>query len=165
MLAPDLEAALNEQLTKETASAYLYLAMSAHFEHAGYPGFAAWMRAQAEEEHLHAMKFFDHINDRDGRVHLDAIEAPRAEFGAPLEVFEASLEHERAITTAIERLYEGSDRLTQAFLDWFLTEQIEEEKTVGQIVDTLRLAGDSGPSLLLLDRELGSRGPAADAGT
>ena len=164
MLAPDLEAALNEQLTKETASAYLYLAMSAHFEHAGYPGFAAWMRAQAEEEHLHAMKFFDHINDRDGRVHLDAIEAPQAEFGAPLEVFEASLAHERAITTAIEQLYEGSDRLTQAFLDWFLTEQIEEEKTVGQIVDTLRLAGDSGPSLLLLDRELGSRGTAAGAG-
>ena len=76
-------------------------------------------------------------------------------------MFEASLEHERAITTAIEQLYESSDRLTQAFLDWFLTEQIEEEKTVGQIVDTLRLAGDSGPSLLLLDRELGSRGPAA----
>ena len=166
MLAPELETALNEQLTKETYSSYLYLAMCAHFESAGYPGFAGWMRAQAEEEHLHAMRFFDHINDRDGRVRLDAIGVPPVEFGTPLEVFEASLAHEREITASIEALYERSDRSTQAFLDWFLTEQVEEEKTVGQIVDTLRLAGDSGPSLLLLDRELGARGAGdGDAGS
>lgn len=165
MLDPDLEAALNEQLTKETFSSYLYLAMVAHFEHEGYPGFAAWMRAQAEEEHLHAMRFFDFINDKGGRVKLSAIDEPPLAFGSPLEVFEASLEHERLITRSIEVLYEQADRSTQAFLDWFLTEQVEEEKTVGQIVDTLRLAGDSGPSLLLLDRELGARGAAdADAG-
>ena len=164
MLAPDLESALNEQLTKESYSSYVYLAMCAHFESAGYPGFAGWMRAQAEEEHQHAMRFFDHINDRGGRVRLAAIDAPPLEFGTPLAVFEASLAHEREVTGAIEALYERSDRLTQAFLDWFLTEQVEEEKTVGQIVDTLRLAGDSGPSLLLLDRELGSRAPGGDAG-
>jgi ferritin len=165
MLQPDLETALNEQLTKETYSAYLYLAMAAHFEAEGYPGFASWMRAQAEEEHTHAMRFFDFINDRGGRVRLAAIDEPPLSFGTPLEVFGSSLEHERFITGSIEALYERSDRSTQAFLDWFLTEQVEEEKTVGQIVDTLRLAGDSGPALLLLDRELGSRGPAdADTG-
>jgi ferritin len=166
MLTPELEASLNDQLTKETYSSYLYLAMSAHFEHEGYPGFAGWMRTQAEEEHQHAMRFFDHINDRGGRVRLAQIDAPPLEFGTPLAVFEASLAHERYITGSIEALYETSDRSTQAFLDWFLTEQVEEEKTVGQIVDTLKLAGDSGPSLLLLDRELGARGPAesADAG-
>jgi ferritin len=157
MLSSDQEQALNEQLTAESSSAYLYLAMAAHFEHEGYPGFAAWMRAQADEEHQHAMRFFDFINDRGGRVHLRAIEEPPLSFGGPLAVFEASLEHERSITASIEALYEAGDRSTQAFLDWFLTEQVEEEKTVGQIVDTLRLAGDSGPALLLLDRELGAR--------
>jgi ferritin len=156
-----LEQALNEQLNRESYSSYLYLSMAAHFEAAGFPGFATWMRGQAEEEHGHAMRFFDHINDRSGRVRLQAIAEPTSEFGAPLEVFEASLEHERSITRSIEALYEQADRATQAFLDWFLTEQIEEEKTVGQIVESLRLAGDSGPALLLMDRELGAR-PAGD---
>jgi ferritin len=157
MLDPTLEQALNDQLNKEQYSAYLYLAMSAHFEAAGFPGFASWMRAQADEEQVHAMKFFDYLNDRGGRVRLQAIAAPPLDFGSPLAGFEASLEHERFITQSIETLYEQADRPTQAFLDWFLTEQVEEEKTVSQIVESLQLAADSGPALLLLDRELGAR--------
>lgn len=164
MLDPTLEQALNEQLNREQYSSYLYLAIAAHFETAGFPGFATWMRAQADEEHVHAMKFFDYLNDRGGRVRLQAIAEPPLDFGTPLAAFEASLAHERFITESIEALYEGADRSTQAFLDWFLTEQVEEENTVSTIVDSLRLAADSGPALLLLDRELGARpGDAAMA--
>jgi ferritin len=121
------------------------------------------MRAQAQEEHLHAMRFFDYIADRGGRVRLQAIAEPPVDFGTPLQAFEASLDHERFITRSIEALYDQGDRSTQAFLDWFLTEQVEEEKTVSQIVESMRLAGDSGPALLLLDRELGTRPTAAPA--
>jgi ferritin len=165
MFDPALEAALNDQLNREFASEYLYLAITAHFEHTNLPGFAAWMRAQAAEEHEHAMRFFDFIDDRGGRVRLQPLSEPPLDFGTPLEAVEQALEHERFISRSIEELYERADRPTQAFLDWFLTEQVEEEKTVGQIVESLRLAGDSGPALLILDRELGSRtpGPSADA--
>ncbi len=157
MLTPELEQALNDQLNREYYSSYLYLSMAAHFEAAGFPGFASWMRAQADEEHVHAMKFFDFVNDRGGRVRLQPLAEPPVEFGTPLQVFEASLAHERFITSSIETLYEQADRATQAFLDWFLTEQVEEEKSVGELVDAFRLAADSGPALLLLDRELGTR--------
>jgi len=112
---------------------------------------------QAEEEQVHAMKFFDFIIDRGGRVTLQSIDEPPVSFGTPLEAFEASLAHERFISASIEGIYEEADRTTQAFLDWFLTEQVEEEKTVSSIVESLRLAADSGPALLLLDRELGAR--------
>ena len=138
MLDPTLEQALNDQLNREQYSSYLYLAISAHLETTGFPGFAGWMRAQADEEHLHAMKFFDHINDREGRVRLQAIAEPPVDFGTPLQAFEASLEHERFITKSIGALYEGADRPTQTFLDWFVTEQVEEEKTVSTILDSLR---------------------------
>jgi ferritin len=161
MVDATLEQALNDQLNREVYSSYLYLSMAAHFEAGGFPGFAAWMRVQAEEEHRHAMRFFDHLNDRGGRVRLQAVQEPPADFGSPLEVFETSLQHERSITRDIGFLYDQADRATQAFLDWFLTEQVEEEKTVTQIVESLRLAGDSGPALLLLDRELGAR-PVGD---
>ena len=161
MLDPVLEGSLNDQLNREQYSSYLYLAISAHLEAVGFPGFASWMRVQADEEQMHAMKFFDYVTDRGGRVRLGAIAEPPVEFGSPLEAFEASLAHERFITQSIEGLYESADRSTQAFLDWFLTEQVEEEKTVQEIVDSLLLAADSGPALLLLDRELGARQAAA----
>ena len=161
MVDPALEQALNDQLNRETYSSYLYLSISAHFEAAGFPGFASWMRAQAEEEHLHAMKFFGFLNDRGGRVRLQAVAEPPVDVGTPLQAFEASLEHERFITRSIEELYEQGDRSTQAFLDWFITEQVDEEKNVTQAVESLRLAADSGPALLLLDREMGARQPAA----
>jgi ferritin len=163
VLTSELEQALNDQLNRETYSSYLYLSMAAHFDAAGFPGFATWMRAQADEEHVHAMKFFDFVNDRGGRVRLQAIAEPPVDFGTPLQVFESSLDHERFITRSIEALYDQGDRATQAFLDWFLTEQVEEERTVGQIVESMRLAGDSGPALLLLDRELGGREGAGAA--
>lgn len=164
MLTPDLETRLNEQMRREFASSYLYLQMAAHFEAAGFPGFATWMRAQAAEEQGHAMRFFDFILDRGGAVTLGSLEAPPAGSGSPLEVFEASLAHERKITASIDGLYEGADRATAAFLDWFATEQVEEEATVSQIVESLRLAGESGPALLILDRELGVRSAGPDAG-
>lgn len=110
------------------------------------------------------MKFFDFILDRGGKAVLGSLEAPPAEFGSPLEVFEASLAHERMITTSIDGLYEGADRATAAFLDWFATEQVEEEATVSQIVESLRLAGESGPALLIMDRDLGRRSAGSDAG-
>ncbi len=164
MLTPDLEARLNEQMRKEFASAHLYLQMAAHFEQGGFPGLSTWMRGQAAEEQAHAMKFFDFILDRGGKAVLGSLEAPPAEFGSPLEVFEASLAHERMITASIDGLYEGADRATAAFLDWFATEQVEEEATVSQIVESLKLAGESGPALLIMDRDLGRRSAGPDAG-
>lgn len=157
MLPTDLEARLNEQMRKEFASAHLYLQMAAHFEAVGFPGFSSWMRAQAVEERVHAMRFFDFILDKGGSVTLGALDAPPDAFGSPLEVFQASLEHERMITASIDGLYDGADRATSAFLDWFATEQVEEESTVTQIVESLKLAGDSGPALLIMDRDLGGR--------
>jgi ferritin len=169
MFDPALEQALNDQLNREFASEYLYLAIAAHFEHANFPGFAAWMRAQASEEHEHAMRFFDYIDDRGGRVRLQAIAEPPVAFGQPLEAFEKALEHERFISRSIEELYERADRPTQAFLDRFLTEQVEEEKTGREIVAKFRMIGNDPASILDLDRELGTRSgvetpPASTAG-
>jgi ferritin len=163
MLTPELETALNEQINKEFFSSYLYYAMSAHFEDANLPGFAGWMRAQADEEHQHAMRFFDHVVQRGGNVRLGEIAAPPEKFGAPLEVFEQALDHERFITRSIESIFPLADQATVALLQWFATEQVEEEQTVGLIVESLRMAGEDWPALLLLDRELGARqsGPQA----
>jgi ferritin len=160
MLSADLEAALNEQLNKEYYSSYLYLGMSAHFEDANLPGMAAWMRVQAEEENQHAMKFFDHILARGGRVHLTSIAEPPTGFGSPLEVFEGALEHERFVTSSIDALFKHcgpSDGSTVVLLQWFSAEQVEEEQTVGLIAEQLRMAGGDGAATLMLDRELGAR--------
>lgn len=157
MLSDQLETALNEQLNKEAYSSYLYLAMSAHFEQANLPGFARWMRLQAAEEQGHAMKFFDHILERGGIVRLGSIAEPPHVFGGPLDVFEQALEHERMISASIDALFPVADPATVSLLQWFATEQVEEEQTVGQIVESLCMAGTEGPALLLLDRELGAR--------
>ena len=168
MLKPETNEALNDQLQLEFASAYLYLGMASHFAGASLRGFAHWMRLQYEEEEQHALKFFDYITQRGGRVALQGIEAPAAEYGSPLEVFERALEHERHVTEAIHALYaraqESRDYPTLTFLQWFVTEQVEEESTVQEIVDRLRLAGGNSTALLFLDRELASRsGTAASA--
>jgi ferritin len=164
MLDDALAGALNDQMNLEFASAHIYLAMSAHMDRRDLSGCAAWMRLQAEEETGHAMRFFDHVLDRGGQVRLGGIEAPPGDFGSPLETFERALGHERTVTAAIHALAERADRTTQVFLEWFITEQLEEERTVEQIVGSMRLAGDSGAALLILDRELGARRPAqADA--
>ena len=135
--------------------------MAAYCESANLPGFASWMRAQAREETEHAMKFYDFILDRNGRVVLRGIEGPVVEFGSPLEVFERALAHEQKVTAMINDLYglavRENDYASQAFLQWFVTEQVEEEKNTGDVVETLKMIGDKSEALFLLDRELGQR--------
>ena len=161
MLSVTLLKALNEQIQKELYSAYLYLAMSAHFEAASLPGFAKWTRMQAQEEQEHAMKFYDFIIDRGARVELLAIEKPPQEFGTPLEVFKEILEHEKKVTASIHKLYEialkEGDYPAQMMLHWFINEQVEEEKNAGQIVDQLQMAEDHKGIVLNIDHHVGKR--------
>jgi ferritin len=163
VLGKAVEDAMNEQIKNEFYSAYQYLSMAAYCESENLPGFAQWMRTQAQEETEHAMKFYNFILDRNGRVVLQGIEGPVVEFGSPLEVFEQALEHEQKVTTMIDELYALSvtenDYASQTFLQWFVTEQVEEEKNAGDVVDTLKMIGDKSEALFLLDRELGQRRP------
>ena len=167
MISQSVQNAINDQIKHEFFSSYLYLSMSAYFETLSLPGFASWMRVQSQEEHAHAMKFFDFVNDRDGTVELQAIDQPPGEFQSPLDVFEQALTHERKVTALIHRLYElalkESDYATQTLLQWFITEQVEEEKNATQIVEQLKMTGGEPSSLLLLDRELAGRGGAEAA--
>ncbi|HJZ47978.1 MAG TPA: ferritin [Roseiflexaceae bacterium] len=162
MMSQTVQNAINDQIKHEFYSSYLYLSMSAYFETLSLPGFAQWMRVQSQEEHAHAMKFFDFVNDRGGSVELQAIEQPPGEFQSPLDVFEQALGHERKVTALIHWLYElalkESDYPTQMLLQWFITEQVEEEKNAGQIVEQLKMTGGEPSALLLLDRELAGRG-------
>jgi ferritin len=161
MLGKAVEDAMNEQIRNELFSAYQYLSMAAYCESENLPGFAQWMRAQAREETEHAMKFYDFILDRNGRVVLEGIDGPLVQFGSPLEVFEKALEHERRVTAMINDLYglaaRENDYASQTFLQWFVAEQVEEEKNTGDVVETLRMVGDKSEALFLLDRELGQR--------
>lgn len=163
-MSKELEAAFNDQITREFAASYAYLQMAAHFESANLPGMAAWMRAQAEEERAHAMKFYDFVVARDNEVELRALEAPPADFGSAVDVFQAALAHEQRVTAAIRALYEQAagenDYESFQLLQWFLTEQVEEEATVSEIIDRLRLAGDDSAALLMMDRDLGGRSAA-----
>ncbi len=155
--------ALNEQIGNEFYAAYLYLAMVAYFEERHLEGFAHWMRMQNAEEIAHAMKLFDHLADIGGTVVLQAIDQPPTDFSSPLDVMQRSLAHEQHVTKKIHELYalavEEQDYATQVLLQWFVTEQVEEEKSVGDIVGRLKLVGDSPEALLLMDRELASRTP------
>jgi ferritin len=159
-----MQSAMNEQMRQEFGAAYLYLAMEAWLARRNFTGSAKWMRLQALEEGKHAMKFFDYIDDRDGQVILEAVEKPKADWKSVLAVFEAARKHEAQVSSGINRLYElalaEKDYASQAMLQWFITEQVEEEKTSGQIVETLRIIGDSTSGLLMYDRELGSRSRA-----
>lgn len=167
VLNKKVEVALNDQLQKEFESAYAYLGMSAHCEAESLPGMAAWLRRQFDEELLHAFKFYDFIIDRDGRVELRTLDSASTSYSSPLDVFESALDHERGVTAAINQLYElvtnERDFAAQALLDWFATEQVEEEKTVGQIVDDLKRIGNDGNGLFLLDKDIGTRIPAASS--
>lgn len=160
-----MQEALNTQICSEFSSAYTYLSMSAHCAAQNLNGFAAWLRIQAQEEAGHAMKIYDYLEDRGGRVILQAVDRPAAEWKTPLDLFENVLAHERKVTGEVDTLYalsvQEKDYASQAFLQWFVTEQIEEEKIAGQVVDHLRLIGDNRSGLLLLDRELGQRSTAA----
>lgn len=153
--------ALNDQINHELYSAYLYLSMAAYFESKNLPGFATWMKVQAQEETGHAMKFYDFIMARGGVVTLKAIAQPPADFKSPLEVFRQSLEHEKKVTALINKLYEQAltdkDYPAQVMLQWFINEQVEEEKNASEIIARLEMIGDSKGSLLYLDHELGKR--------
>ncbi|MGZ5382567.1 MAG: ferritin [Acidimicrobiia bacterium] len=165
-MTSELQDAYNDQITLEFASSYAYLQMAAFFEDANLPGFANWMRQQAEEERLHAMKFFDFVLDRGNHVELRVILAPSSDYTSPLSVFEASLAQEQKVTAAIHALYgqatASKDYESLPLLHWFINEQIEEESTVSELIDQIAMAGDNGAALLLLDRELGTRAPGAE---
>ncbi len=162
MLSNAMQDALNRQIRDELYSAYMYLSMAAYFGSIGLPGFAAWMRAQSEEEVEHAMKLFDFVGERGGRVELHAIEQPPTDFESPQAVFEKTYEHEQTVTGLIHDLYalalDENDYATQVMLHWFIEEQVEEEDGVSQILDTLERIGEKGQALIMLDRELGRRG-------
>ncbi len=162
MLSQTMQAALNEQINKEFYSAYLYLSMAAYFEALNMPGSAKWMKAQHDEEHLHAMKFFDYVTDRDGRVQLQAIAQPTVEFAAPVAAWEQVLEHERGVSASIYKLYElavkEGDYATQALLTWFITEQVEEEKNATLMAERFKQAGTNVATLLLFDGHFTKRG-------
>ena len=161
MLSKAMQDAVNDQIRKEFASAYLYLAMSAHCEAADFPGCAHWLRLQNQEETGHAMKLLDYVNNRGGRVALQAIDQPPGKFRSPLDVFQQTLDHERKVTESIHKLYalavKENDYATQTILHWFITEQVEEEKRATDLVAQFRLAGDEGAALLFLDRQLAGR--------
>jgi ferritin len=161
-----IQDALNDQIQAEFASAYLYLAMSAHFEEQGLGGFAHWMRQQWEEETAHAMKFYGFLLQRDGTVELQALDKPEVRFDSPLEAFEQALAHEQYITRRIHELYdlamEEQEYTLRPLLHWFIEEQNEEEESVRDIVDSLRLIGDDTSNLFMLDRELAERTPEPD---
>ncbi len=162
MLNQKTQEAFNKQINAELYSAYLYLSMSAYFESKGFAGMAGWMRAQAQEEVVHAMKFYDHVHERGGVVILTEIEAPKTEWSSPLNAFEEAYNHERKVTGLIHGLVDMAisekDHAANAFLQWFVEEQVEEEASVLAIVDKLKLAGEHSSVLLMLDRELGQRG-------
>lgn len=163
MLNANVQQALNDQIRDEFYASYLYLSIAAYFEDNNLPGMASWMRLQADEERGHAMKIYDFVIDRGGRVYLQAVDEPPADFGSPLGAFEGALAHEQRVTASINRIYalavEENDYPTQVMLQWFIDEQVEEEKSASDIVDQLNLVGDNSAALFMLDQQLGSRAP------
>lgn len=160
-LSDTIETALNDQIANELQAAYQYLAMAAYFTRENLDGFAHWMMMQREEEVAHGMRIFDFVHDRDGKVELRELEKPAADFDSPLDAFRQAYEHEKSVTKRIHELFEAAvdekDYPTQTLLQWFITEQVEEEATALRIVEQLERIGDSGTGLLLLDRDMGSR--------
>jgi ferritin len=158
-----LQKALNDQLNAELYSSYLYLSMSAYFRAISLDGFAGWMSVQAQEELMHAMKFYGFLNQRGARVTLGLIEAPPEEWQSPLAIFETTLGHEQKVTGLINDLVEiaqeAHDHATNIFLQWFVSEQVEEEENVGNVLAQLKLIGEDKSALFMMDRELGQRVP------
>ncbi len=161
MISERMANELNKQINAELYSSYLYLSMASYFEANGFKGFAAWMRTQANEEYEHAMKFYDYLIDVGGRVVLEAIDKPQTEWASPLDVFESAKKHEIYVTELINNLVavsiEEKDYATNIFLQWFVTEQIEEVATVSEIIDKFKMIGKKNESLYFLDKELGER--------
>ncbi|UCH64149.1 MAG: ferritin [Fidelibacterota bacterium] len=168
MFSKKVQDAMNDQIQRELESAHIYLSMAAYFDSENLPGFAHWMNVQFHEEQAHAFKFYNFVNDRGGQVVLQAIGQPPVKFQSPLAVFEKALAHEEKITGHINDLYalatEENDFASQSLLQWFIDEQVEEEKNAGDIVDTLKKVGDNYQALLMIDRELSQRQLPAEAG-
>lgn len=161
-ISATIEDAFNEQLRNELQASYIYLSMSAWFEEQDYPGMAAWMQGQSQEERDHAMRFYDHVHQRDGIVHLGSLDAPQESWDDPLDVFESALAHEEKVTGQVHDLVQTArkegDLAAERFLDWFVDEQVEEEDTLRNIIAQVRMAREDPGALFQLDRELGSRG-------
>ncbi len=156
-----LEKALNEQINHEFYSAYLYLSMAAYCDSKNMAGFSHWMKVQAKEEYSHGMKIFDFLADRGNRVILDGIPNPPVEFSSLQGMFDETLKHEKKVTALINNLYDlsckANDHAAKVFLQWFITEQVEEEKNASMILETLKMLKSEGPALIMLDRELSKR--------
>ena len=161
MLSEKMQEALNIQINKEIYSAYLYLSMAAYCESINLKGFANWMTIQVQEELSHAQKFFHYLPERGGKVNLQPIDGPETEWDSPLAVFKHVYEHEQLVTGLIHGLVKlaraEEDYATESFLKWFIDEQVEEEASASEVVEKLKLAGDRGSGLFMLDRELGTR--------
>ncbi len=161
MISKKMLSAMNEQIANEQYSAHIYLAMAAYFHDQGYDGMAHWMKVQAREELGHAMKFFEHIVERQGRVELKSIDAPKKDWASPLDAFKAAYAHEQFITGKINDLCKlaesEKDNASSIFLQWFVTEQVEEEANAAKIVQMLERIGDAGHALIMIDVQLGKR--------
>jgi ferritin len=161
MLSKKMAEALNAQINKEMSSAYLYMAMSAHCSSLNLSGFAKWLMSQYHEEMFHAMKMYKYLIDQGAAVELDTIEAQKSDFGTPLQVMEQVQAHEKKVTKSIWDLYEVAvkekDLATQIFVQWYVTEQVEEESNAADLIAKFKMAGEKGASLIMVDVHLGSR--------
>jgi ferritin len=161
MISRTMQDALNHQINLEQYSAQLYLAMGAHCDALGFKGFARWLRVQAGEETAHAVMLIDFVLDRRGKLELQPVAAPPREFGGVIQVFEQTLEHEMGVTQKINALFElarsEKDYASEIKLQWYVSEQVEEEANVGQAVDHLRAVGDQGGGIWYLDSRMGKR--------
>jgi ferritin len=162
MISATVENAINQQINQELSAAYNYLGMSAHFHHENLSGFAHWCQAQYQEELAHAMRLFAYLLDRGGHVALESIEAPRCAYDSPVQVFQSALTQEQENTKSIDALYElaasAHDHATISHLQWFVDEQVEEEKTVGEVLSLVERAAGEPNSILYLNDKLGARG-------
>lgn len=162
MLSKKMQDAFNEQIKNELYSAYLYLSMSAYFEAENLSGFATWLRVQFEEEQGHALKFYDYIHERGGVVELKAIDQPPAKWASSMAAFKEVLAHEQKVTSLIHSLYklalDENDYASQIMLQWFISEQVEEEKNASEIIANLEMIEARGTAVLMLDHQLAKRG-------
>jgi ferritin len=161
MISNKMVDAVNGQINKEMYSAYLYMSMSAYADGEGLKGFATYFMVQYHEEMVHAMKFFEYLARQGNKITLGALDKPPVEFGTMLQMFQQTLEHERFITRSINELIDlamsEKDYASKAFLDWYVTEQVEEEKNAVENIQKLKMIGDNSSALYLLDKELGAR--------
>ena len=162
MISQTMQNAINEQINKEMFSSNLYLSMASYFESTGLPGAAKWMYVQAGEEHEHGMKLFEHIVDRGGKAAIGAIAAPQTDWAGPMAAFKAVLEHEQFVTKSIHDLYEVAlkekDYAAQVMLQWFINEQVEEEKNASEVIESMKRIEAHETAILQLDHQLGKRG-------